>query len=304
MGTYIGALVTFCASGGIPFGNHNCNTAFFVSGGTLFKRTVCVVGEYGNGKTVTVHLSDGLHNAVNHLNKFCGAVFRYGNGSVLCICPIRRNVNLNISRSTCVNSLFVHFNDFFTLLHELLGFFFHIADCFLSGKNLCKREECGLQNGICTFAQTDFCGNVDSVNRVKLNVVFSDVTLCFGIEFFRKFFFVPLAVDKEYAAGLNVLNHFVTFFNIGGVVTGNKVRLVDVVGALNCAVAETKVGNCYTACFLGVILEVCLNIFFGMVTDDFDGVLVCANGTVTAETPEFALDCAFGSRVGSLFFGE
>ena len=50
-----------------------------------------------------------------------------------------------------------------------------------------------------------------------------------------------------------------------------------------------------TAGLLRVILEVSLNELIGMVTDDLDGVLVSTNGTVTAETPELALDGAFCS---------
>ena len=85
---------------------------------------------------------------------------------------------------------------------------------------------------------------------------------------------------------------------------GNKVSLVDVIGALNRLVPETKVGYGYTAGLLRVILEVSLNILVGMVADNLDGVLVCADGSVAAETPELALDGAFCSSVGSFFLVE
>ena len=49
----------------------------------------------------------------------------------------------------------------------------------------------------------------------------------------------------------------------------------------------------------GVILEVCLNILISVVADDLDGVLVCADSTVAAQTPELALlgasSCGDGS---------
>ena len=85
---------------------------------------------------------------------------------------------------------------------------------------------------------------------------------------------------------------------------GNKVSLVDVVGALNRLVAKAQVGYGDTACLLRVILEVCLNILVGMVADNLDGVLICANGTVTAQTPELALDSAFCRSVGSGLLGK
>ena len=85
---------------------------------------------------------------------------------------------------------------------------------------------------------------------------------------------------------------------------GNKVSLGDVVRRLDGFVTKAEVRNCYAACFLGVILEVCLNVFVGVVTDDFDGVLVCTDCSVSAESPEFASDGSFGSRIGSRFFFE
>ena len=98
---------------------------------------------------------------------------------------------------------------------------------------------------------------------------------------------IPLAVNKEYAAGFNVVNHLVALCYIRRVVAGNKVGLVYVIGALDRLIAETQVRNGNTAGLLRVILEVSLNVFIGMVADDLDRVFVSANGTVAAETPEF-----------------
>lgn len=86
----------------------------------------------------------------------------------------------------------------------------------------------------------------------------------------------------------------------------NEVSLVDVVGALDGLIAEPQVGYGDTAGLLGVILEVSLYILVGMVADDLDGVLVCANGTVAAQAPELALDGAFcrSIRGGLLLQGQ
>ena len=115
---------------------------------------------------------------------------------------------------------------------------------------------------------------------------------------------IPLAVNKEYAAGFNVVNHLVALCYIRRVVAGNKVSLVYVIGALDRLIAETQVRNGNTAGLLRVILEVSLNVFIGMVADDLDRVFVSANGTVAAETPELALDCAFRCGVRSFLFRE
>ena len=58
---------------------------------------------------------------------------------------------------------------------------------------------------------------------------------------------VPLAVDKEYTARLYVVYHLIALYYIRGVVAGDKVSLVDVVGALNRLVTETQVRNGDTA---------------------------------------------------------
>ena len=52
-------------------------------------------------------------------------------------------------------------------------------------------------------------------------------------------------------------------------------------------------GNCNTARFLRVILEVCLDKFVRMVADNLCRVLVCTYSTVTAETPELAFYSTF-----------
>ena len=45
--------------------------------------------------------------------------------------------------------------------------------------------------------------------------------------------------------------------------------------------------------FLRVIVEVTLCVHIGAVADDLDGALVCTDGTVRTEAPEFATDGSF-----------
>ena len=116
---------------------------------------------------------------------------------------------------------------------------------------------------------------------------------------------IPLAVDHEHAAGLDVVDHLEALDDVAGVVAGDEVGLVDVVGALDGLVAKAQVADGHAAGLLGVILEVGLNVLVGMVADDLDGVLVRADGTVAAETPELALDGAFRRGVRAvLVLGE
>ncbi len=67
---------------------------------------------------------------------------------------------------------------------------------------------------------------------------------------------VPLAVDHEHAAGLDVLDHLEALGDVAGVVAGDEVGLVDVVGAADGLVAEAQVADGDAAGLLGVVLEV------------------------------------------------
>ena len=56
-------------------------------------------------------------------------------------------------------------------------------------------------------------------------------------------------------------------------------------------------GSGHTAGFLAVILEISLYIQIGMIANDLDGVLICANGTVRTKSPELAADGSFWNGV-------
>ena len=87
--------------------------------------------------------------------------------------------------------------------------------------------------------------------------------------------------------------------DVGGVVAGHKVGLIDIVGGADGLIAEAQVADGHTAGLLGVILEISLHVLVGVVADDLDGVLVGAHSAVAAQTPELALlgasSCGDGS---------
>ncbi len=80
-----------------------------------------------------------------------------------------------------------------------------------------------------------------------------------------------------------------------------EISFIDIIRTLDGLIAETKMGDSDTACLLRVVLEICLNEFIGMVADNLDGILVCADCSVAAETPEFTFDSTLGRGVGSFF---
>ena len=80
-------------------------------------------------------------------------------------------------------------------------------------------------------------------------------------------------------------------------VTCHEVRGVHQISRADRRVAETKVRAGETTGFLGIVREICLTVFVGVVTDDLDGVLVGAYRTVCAESVELGLEHAFLSDV-------
>ena len=106
----------------------------------------------------------------------------------------------------------------------------------------------------------------------------------------RKLLGRPLAVDHEGAARLHVLHDGEVLRDVAGVVAGDKVRLINIVGAADRAVAEAKMRDRHAARLLGVVLEVGLHVLVGVVADDLDGVLVRADRAVAAQAPELAFD--------------
>ena len=145
MWTYECTAVTLYAGFCIPFRNHNRSTTLLVCWSTCFKLTVCNILKCGYRKAVTIHKSDRIKEFVNHLNRCrttCSVVFFL---SILCICPVCRNIYQVKSVYSGINCLVVHQNNVITLLWvRLLSSFLHESNCFIYWHDVCKFEECWL----------------------------------------------------------------------------------------------------------------------------------------------------------------
>ena len=283
-------LVTLHTGGLIPGRNGNGYAALLVSSCAVREGTVHIFLECGYRQAVAVHTADGIHQILDHLDG-CGCAFQML--LVRCVCSVRpsgRNVNLDKRGSACVNCLVVHVNHILTLLEVGLGCsVLHELDRLLRGHYLCQRKERRLQDGVGALAHTDFNCKIDCIDGIQLNVVLSDITLGNSRHVVVKLFRCPLAVNQEYAARLYVAHHRVTLDDVGRVMAGNEVSLINIVRRADRLVTKTQMRNGYAAGLLGVVLEVSLYELIGMVADNLDGVLVCANGAVAAQTPELAL---------------
>ena len=292
----VGALVTldtFCC---IPCGNVNRNTAFFKCGGAKRNCAVLSACKYGYRQQVALQCVHGKHQLFYIFGKNlldCFVIY------ILCILPACGNVNLCQTGKPCVNSGIVHVDNLFALL--AVGFYdsrLHVCNCVINGDDVCQLEECGLQNCVCLVTQTDFLTNLDCINGVEVDVVVCDGSLYLRRQVMIQLIGCPCAVQQEGAAGLDFGNDII-FFHVALVMTSNEVCVLcyQIAGA-DGLVAETQVRTCDTAGFLCVIFKISLCVFICVVTDDFDGVFVCANRTVGAKTPEFAGYGACVSQIG------
>ncbi|MPN48216.1 hypothetical protein SDC9_195821 [bioreactor metagenome] len=79
----------------------------------------------------------------------------------------------------------------------------------------------------------------------------------------------PLAVEQECAAGLYIVDNLISLNYIGGIMACDEIGLCDIVRAFNGLVSESQVRDRHAARLFGVILEISLYEFFGMIADDF-----------------------------------
>ena len=114
----------------------------------------------------------------------------------------------------------------------------------------------------------DLSREVNGVYCIKIDMVFGNVSLCIGVKMLGKLFLIPLAVDKERATGLYVVDYFKSLDYVGRIVACDKVGFVDIVRALYRLVAESQMGNSDAAGLLGVVLEVSLYVLVGVVADN------------------------------------
>ena len=299
------ALVALDALARVPLGYGNRNTALLIRRSAQLKRAVRVVHKRGDRQRVAVHLVDRVEDAVDHLHRLGIAGVLGLLHLVLRVRPRGRDLDLFIGRRARVDRVVVHVHNVLALLQVAVQRrVLHVLDRFRLRHDLRQREERRLQDRVRTLAHADLLGKVNGVDLVKLNVVLRNVALARCIQVVLQLRHIPLAVDQEHAARLHVAHNREALRNIARHMAGHKVRLVDVVRALDGLVAEAQVAHRHAAGLLRVILEVGLHVLVRVVADDLDAVLVRANRTVAAETPELALDGALCRRRGRGLLGK
>ena len=207
------------------------------------------------------------------------------------ILPAFRNVNLNNFLWATVNTVAVSVYDGFALFRELLNnSLFHKLNCLINRDNICNCEECRLKNSWSSARKPYFLGNLNTVDSVEINIIFCNISLHLGRKLLIKFLRRPNTVEKECTSRHNILHHII-FSYIRRIMTCNKISLIDKICWSNRRWAETKMRYGYTAWLFRVIEEIALSIHIRIITDNLDRILICADCSVRAETPEFARGC-------------
>ncbi len=185
----------------------------------------------------------------------------------------------------------VHLNDLVALpAVSLRGGILHILDSLILRNDVGNGKERGLQNRVDAAAQSDLLAELYTIDRVEIDLVIGNILFHLCGQMLVEFLLIPFAVKQEIPAGLQILHHVVDI-DIRGFVAGHEIRLCNVIGGLNRLVAKTQMRNGQAAGFFGIVGKIALRIHIGMVADNFDGVLVCADGSVRAKAPEFAGMC-------------
>ena len=87
------------------------------------------------------------------------------------VSPFCRNLYLNVL-STTVDGGVVHVNHVLALLAVALeSGCLHILNGVLCRDDACDSEECTLEDGVSTSAQTDFCSYLGSVDDIEVDVL-------------------------------------------------------------------------------------------------------------------------------------
>ena len=173
---------------------------------------------------------------------------------------------------------------------------FHVTNRFIDGDDVRELEERGLKYRVDPVSEADAFRDFNAVDDVETNLFFGKRALESGRKIGLKLGDgLPLGVQKEGSAFLDACRDIVEG-NVFLLVAGDEIGLVDEIRRFDRLLSETEVRDRDAARLLRVIREVPLSVHVRFVADDLDGVLVCADGAVGAESPELAADRSGWSR--------
>ena len=199
MRTNKSALVTLNTLCRVPFRNGNSDTAFFKFGCAGRDVTVRIECRY---RKFVAFLCCNRSDKRSEIFIVCDFKRSCALG---CGCPAFRGFNFDKFFDCVVYASIVHVDDSIALFAVgELDFFFHITLCIFVRNDVCEFKESSLHNGVYTLCSAESGNDFKTVQRIELDVLFSNHILhrCrkFDVHFFRS----PLRVEKERAAFFKV----------------------------------------------------------------------------------------------------
>ena len=214
--------------------------------------------------------------------------------------PCRIYSELFIFTAT-VNSSIVFVYDIFTFFtvrfyDELL----HLFDSQIDRNYTGNTEESRLQDRIGTITQTDFLSYLSRIDIINAYVFLCEIAFYFIRQMLCQFFLVPDRIQQESSVLTKTASHII-HTQIGLYMTSDKIRSIYQISRTNGTVTETKVRASETSRLLRVIREVCLTMLIGIVTDNFYGVLVSTDCSVSTQSVKLSFKHTFATH-GDFFF--
>ena len=294
------ALVALDAVFGNPVGHAGRDAALLEAARAA--RDDAVEGHLADGHAVALEVHQGLDDVLGEVGGVIGD--ELGRHEASHTVEARGDRDRLDGGGGGVDGLPVHLDDVHALLGKgLLGGLLDQLEGLVLGQDLAEGEEGGLHDRVDTATETDLLGDLERVDAVEADLLGDDRLLHVAGQRPEDVGGGVLGVEQEDAAVGDAVEH-VEATDVGGVVAGHEVGLVDQVGALDLLFAKAQVADGDAAGLLGVVDEVALREHVGVVADDLDGVLVGADGTVGTQTPEHAAGGAFRLGVDGLAEGD
>ena len=296
VGADIRALVTLYAVFVQPLGHESGNTAFLVAGCALLPGAVGVVLEGRYRQEVAVLGVDGTYHVLDELG--CVVLFHNIFGE---LSPCGIHIQLVVLAAAVYGCVVLVHNILALLAVGFHDKLLHLLHSEVHGDNLGDAEECALQDSVGAVAEADFLSDTAGVHIINGDIVLCEVTFYVIGQVLGKLLALPDGIEQECAVVAQTTQNIV-HVQICLYVAGHEVRCGHQICGADGLVAETQVRAGETARLLGVVREVCLAVFVGIVTDNLNRVLVCTHGTVGAEAVELGLESA--GIAESDFLGE
>ena len=287
MGTYEGALVALDTFIRLPLRHMGSNAALFKGCSSRREGTVLHSGKGADRKIISLALGHGKKDFVDEFREvtaFFPLFFQE--------LPVLGNGHLHNLFDAAVHGLTVHGNDPLALFAVgLFNSFLQVFYSIIQRNDIGQLEEGRLHDHVDTVSETDALCDLGGIYNIEIQFFFGDDTLHLLGKLVVQLLFIPDAVQKEGSALLQILQHII-LADVGLVMTGYEIRLIDQISRLDRMLSEPQMGYGKTAGFLGIVIKIALCVQVGLITDDFDGSLICTYRSIRTQTPEFTFDGA------------